>query len=179
MYLSGLIVGFVIVFRQWWRRRLLCARIGTLHPGRRTDGTLRLRLVLLRIVLRLLILLRLILRRRVTLRRLRLGFHIGAAHCERIGLADQARQFRQRIALGLLAMLICAAAIVIMGGKRSVLISISHRLRCIPSRKEPNRTSNEWSPARCRGHPHVRGRLPLATKLPHLGRCVDAEYGQS
>ena len=55
------------------------------------------------------------------------GLHVGAAYRKRIGLADQARQFGQRIALCLLAMLIVAATIVIMGGKRSVLISISHR----------------------------------------------------
>ena len=126
MHRGRLIVCLVVVLRLG----LLGPRIGALHPWRRPGRRLGLRLVLLRIVF-----LGLVLRRLVTLRGLRLGFHIGAAHRKGIGLADQARQFGQGIAFDILAMLICAAAIVIMGGKLSVLISISHRLRCIPSQE--------------------------------------------
>jgi hypothetical protein len=58
---------------------------------------------------------------------------------ERIGLPDQARELRKRITLGSLRCAMIAAAVVIVGGERSVLISISHCDVASPSGKEPAR----------------------------------------
>src|SRR4030081_2568530 len=67
----------------------------------------------------------------------RLHLRIGPAHsAERIGLTDQPRKFGQGIALapgG--AMLVVAAIVIVIRGKRSVLISISHRDDASPSGK--------------------------------------------
>jgi hypothetical protein len=125
-------------------------------------------------------LLRLILRCLLALRRLRLGLRIGAAHRKRIGLTDQTRQFSKGIAIRRVAMLICAATIVIMGGKTSVLISISHRLRCIPSQEGAKSYDKRMVTRQMpRTSPCARRSTPSKLQLPHLGRGVDAKYGQS
>jgi hypothetical protein len=71
---------------------------------------------------------------------------IGAAHAgERIGLPDQARKLRQRVTLGLCGRMQIIAAIVVRG-KKSVLISISHRDDASPSGKLPTRPYKRASP---------------------------------
>ena len=62
---------------------------------------------------------------------------------ERVGLPDQPGQFRQRIALALRRRIRVRAAIVIVGGgKRSVLITISHREDASPSgQRQPAMTT--------------------------------------
>jgi hypothetical protein len=71
----------------------------------------------------------------------RLDLCIGPPHgAERIGLTDQTRELGQRIALALSRrMLIATAIIVVVAGKRPVLISISHRDDASPSGKPPTR----------------------------------------
>jgi hypothetical protein len=87
---------------------------GALHPGRRTgDGAIiRLRGALILVA-------------RVGARR---DLLIGPAHGAKwISLTDQPSEFRQRIAFTPGRRVVLAAIIVVNGGKRSVLISISHR----------------------------------------------------
>ena len=60
---------------------------------------------------------------------------------ERIGLPDQLRQFRQRIALAA-HIRICTAIMVGVGRKRSVLITISHREDASPwGQRQPAMTT--------------------------------------
>src|ERR1700743_1319931 len=70
---------------------------------------------------------------------MRLHRQIGASHAaKRIGLTDQPREFGQRIAFAPgRRMLIIAVIVVVIGGKKSVLISISHRDHASPSGKPP------------------------------------------
>src|SRR5262249_51424769 len=63
-----------------------------------------------------------------------------ARAAERIGLADQPREFGERIVFAR-AMLI-AATIVIVSGERSALISISHRYDASPTGKSPHNSCN-------------------------------------
>jgi hypothetical protein len=73
--------------------------------------------------------------------RARLYRLIGPSHAaERIGLTDQPRQLSQRIALApCRRVLVTAAIMVVTSGKRSALISISHRNDASPSGKPPTR----------------------------------------
>jgi hypothetical protein len=93
-------------------------RVRAPHPGRRAGG-----LVLLHRRLKLIW-------RHCPRRR-----RIAAPRCEWIVLADQAREFSQRVGLGPL-MLIAAAAKAVRA-ERSILISISHRDDVFPSGKPP------------------------------------------
>jgi len=130
----GLSIGIgkrrrLVVIRLWrgTRRRIAVQRMhrtrvifgvillwdflpGALHPRRWTRGRLVIR------------------RRRLLVLSARAGARldllIGPTHAERVGLTDQPRQFGQRIALGLgRCALVIVAIMVIIGGKRSVLIS--------------------------------------------------------
>ena len=96
---------------------------------------------------------------------------------ERIGLSDQPRQFRQRIALGPIGgMRIAAAAIVVMGGIRSVLVSISHRDDASPStgaKSYDKRMVTRHMPR------HIPMCAAFTPSLPHLGWSVDAENGET
>jgi hypothetical protein len=59
---------------------------------------------------------------------------------ERIGLPDQPRQLSQRIALApCRCVLVTAAIIAVISGKRSVLISISHCDDASPRESPPTR----------------------------------------
>src|SRR6266404_9859539 len=80
---------------------------------------------------------------------------IGPSHAaERIGLTDQPRQLSQRIALApCRRVLVTAAIIVVISGKRSVLRSISHRDDASPSGKPANPPLKRTSP--CRMPPQV------------------------
>jgi len=64
---------------------------------------------------------------------------IGATHAgERIGLTDQPREFRERIAFSpCRRMLVTATIMIVARWKRSILISISHRDDACPSGKPP------------------------------------------
>src|ERR1700726_934472 len=66
---------------------------------------------------------------------------------EWIGLTDQARELRQRVALAASRRLRIAAANLI--GKRSILISFSHRDDASPTGKPPTRMIYEPAPAVC------------------------------
>ena len=106
---------------------------GALHPRRWTRGRLVIR------------------RRRLLVLSARAGARldllIGPTHAERVGLTDQPRQFGQRIALGLgRCALLIVAIMVIIGGKRSVLISISHRDDASPSGKPPTHPFKRTGP---------------------------------
>ncbi len=104
---------------------------------------------------------------------------IGAAHGgERIALPDQARKLRQRVALALCGLMqIIAAVIVVVRGKRFVLISISHRDDASPLGKLPTRPYKRASPRQLPSQIpiHVSG---LSPNLPHLVRSVNAENGE-
>ena len=70
----------------------------------------------------------------------RWDLRIGAAHAdERIGLTDQPREFGQGIAVALCRRMRVTAIVIIVRGKGSVLISISHRNDASPSGKPPTR----------------------------------------
>src|ERR1700686_1503928 len=89
---------------------------------------------------------------------MRLYSLIGPTHAaKRIGLTDQARELSQRIALALgWRALVTAAVMVVIRGKRAVLISISHRDDASPSGKPST-------------HPFKRtGPPPDAPTDPHL-----------
>ena len=126
---------------------------GTLHPRRWTRGRLVIR------------------RRRLLVLSARAGARldllIGPTHTERVGLTDQPRQFGQRIALGLgRCALLIVAIMVIIGGKRSVLISISHRDDASPSGKPPTRPYKRTS--RCQlAAPQIpmRAQKPLTYRI--------------
>src|SRR5262249_35049207 len=73
------------------------------------------------------------------------------------GLADQPRQFRQRIALGAAGGIwIAAAAVVVLRGIRSVLISISHRDDASPS-------TGSQIVRQTNGHLPVPSHIPMRT----------------
>jgi hypothetical protein len=78
----------------------------------------------------------------------RLYLLVGPTHAaKRIGLTDQARELGQRIALALgWRALVIAAIIVIIRGKRSALISISHRDDASPSGKPPTHPFKRTGP---------------------------------
>jgi len=116
--------------------------VGALHPGRwaRGRGVIRLR--------RLLVL--------IARARARLDLVIGPPHAaaERIGLADQPRKLSQRVALlPCRCVRVTAAMIIVIGGKRSVLISISHCDDASPSGKLPIRPHDKIG--RCQMPPQV------------------------
>jgi hypothetical protein len=77
----------------------------------------------------------------VTWGRARLYRVIGSTHAAQwIGLADQPREFRQRIVLASCgAARVTAAIMAIVGGKGSILVSISHCDDAPPSGKPPTR----------------------------------------
>src|ERR1700737_1144053 len=95
--------------------------------------------------------------------RTRLYRLIGPSHAaERIGLTDQPRQLSQRIALApCRRVLVTAAIIVVISGKRSALISISHRDDASPSGKPPTPLlSTSRPPPDALTDPHVSGVRP-------------------
>ena len=107
---------------------------GALHPGRRAGGG-RNRAVIGPIIgLRQLILIA-----PIALNVARLQRQIGPSHRpQRIGLSDQTRKLRQGIAVPPgRRVLLTAAIVVVFSGKRSILISISHRDDASPSGKPP------------------------------------------
>jgi hypothetical protein len=129
--------GGVTVQRMHSTRIILLWRFlprHALHPGRWTGGnTIVVRRCIIWYWRRFV---------RIACSAARLYRLIGAAHGgERIGLPDQARKLRQRVALALCGrmQIIIAAMIVIVRGKRSVLISICHRDDASPSGKLPTR----------------------------------------
>src|SRR5450631_2051666 len=136
--LAGVILARVILLRRGGLPRR------ALHPGRRTGGNAVL--IRHRILFRyrgfILIVHVLIVSAATWLYRL-----VGAAHAgERIGLPDQARKLRQRVALTLCGRTQITAAMIVIRGKKSVLISISHRDDAPPSGKLPTRPYKRASP---------------------------------
>src|SRR6516162_2747865 len=88
---------------------------------------------------------------------------------ERVGLADQPGQLSQWVTLGPSRLI--AAAIVIVGGERSVLISMSHRDGASLWEGCPAKLQANWPP----DSPKVqRNRRPVPT-LPHLLGSMDAQ----
>src|SRR6516165_288112 len=84
--------------------------------------------------------LRLVARRRA--RHRRRSRRVRLAHrAEGIGLSDQARQLCERI--GAAGVMLIAAAIIVVGGERSALISISHRRDASPTGKSPQTLARE------------------------------------
>src|SRR5258706_3453697 len=120
MYSARIILRVVLLrgFPLW---RFLS---GALHPRRRTGGR--------RIVRGWLPVL-------VTPAGARLDLLIGATHAaERIGLADQPRQFGQRIALALVRRALVTVAIIgIIGGEKAGPVSVNPPDDACPSRKTP------------------------------------------
>src|SRR5258708_33614516 len=112
---------------QWMHCTRVLLRVilpGALHPRRRSGRTVIVRS-----------------RRLVLIARAGAGLDllIGPTHAaERIGLTYQARELGQRVALTLGRRALTASITVIVRGKRSVLISISHRDDASPSGKPPN-----------------------------------------
>ncbi len=98
---------------------------------------------------------------------------IGPAHAgERIGLTDQPRELSQRIALDpRRRMLFTAAIVVIVRGKRSILISISHGDDASPSGKLPTPPLQANQPLPdALTDPHVRAFAPSTASRPEHGR---------
>ena len=120
------------------RRRLLSG--GALHPRRRPGREAVIGFCLLVSMILILFIGRIV---GIGLSRpLRLKRQIGSPHrAEGIGLTDQARKLRERIAFGLGGRARAAAAIAVSGRKRSILITISHRDDASPSGKPPTRLS--------------------------------------
>src|SRR5258707_14478451 len=118
---SARIILRVVLLRAFPRWRFLS---GALHPRRRTGGR--------RIVRGWLPVL-------VPPAGARLDLLIGATHAaERIGLADQPRQFGQRIALALVRRALVTVAIIgIIGGEKDAPILISQPDDASPSGKPP------------------------------------------
>src|SRR6202012_2027645 len=92
---------------------------------------------------------------------------------ERIGVADQAREFCERIAFRFGRIRLPVTIVVVPGRIGPVLISISHRDDASPSGKPPTRFSKEPAPAGCHAKPPRRG--TSIAQSAHLGWCTDAE----
>ena len=111
----------------------------------------------------------------------RLQREIGSPHAtERIGLTDQAREFRQWIAFAPGRCMLTTAMIVVISGKRSVLISISHRDDASPSGKPPTPNRSYKRTGSCRMPPRVPNTRVNDARfcLTHFDRGIDAENGQ-
>src|SRR6516165_629313 len=88
---------------------------------------------------------------------------------ERVGLADQPGQLSQWVALAPSRLI--AAAIVIVGGERSVLISVSHRDGASLWEGCPVKLQANWPPDSPKFNA-TGGQFPT---LPHLLGSMDAQ----
>ncbi len=138
-----ILARIVLRLRGMVRRRLpyhlRTLDVRTLYPLRRTGRGRRF------LFDRLLISLLVLLTRRLGLRR------IGATRrCKRVCLADQPGKFGKRVALVRARPILIAATIIVVGWKRSVRISISHRDDASLREAAPTKSSTNRRPCRLR-----------------------------
>src|SRR4029077_5642175 len=97
-----------------------------------------------------------------------------------IGLADQPRQFGERVVFSpWFSSRVRAAIIIVVGGKRSVLVSISHHEDASPSAQRHIAGTHQWYARN--GFCQIPSQIPICEGqcpcLPHLGWSADAENG--